>query len=109
MDVATTPKARGKASAAKEFLQSYWCKRVVLLMRAMHPWITMQYVSLFRSHMVRASLIILKLLSAGAANALFFTASAVSADSEKDCGPPETFGETYASRWRCGHTLCLHG
>ncbi|CAE7554155.1 rngB [Symbiodinium sp. CCMP2592] len=92
MDMATT-KENSKTSAVKEFLQSYWCKRVVLLMRAMHPWITMQYVSLFRSHVVRASLITLKLVSTGAANALFFAASAVSADSEKDCGPPETFGE----------------
>ena len=93
MDVATTPTERRKASAAKEFLKSYWCKRVVLLTRAMHPWITMQYVSLFRSHVVRASLIILKLVSTGAANALFFAASAVSADSERDCRPPENFGE----------------
>ncbi|CAE7201608.1 Atrnl1 [Symbiodinium sp. KB8] len=93
MDVATTPPERRKASAAKEFLKSYWCKRVVLLTRAMHPWITMQYVSLFRSHVVRASLIILKLVSTGAANALFFAASAVSTDSERDCRPPENFGE----------------
>ncbi|OLQ14692.1 Attractin-like protein 1 [Symbiodinium microadriaticum] len=93
MDVATTPTERRKASAAKEFLKSYWCKRVVLLTRAMHPWITMQYVSLFRSHVVRASLIILKLVSTGAANALFFAASAVSTDSERDCRPPENFGE----------------
>jgi len=96
MDVATTPPERRKASAAKEFLKSYWCKRVVLLTRAMHPWVTMQYVSLFRSHVVRASLIILKLVSTGAANALFFAASAVSTDSERDCRPPENCGERLA-------------
>ena len=69
---------KGKSLAAKDFLNSRWCKRVVLLTRAMHPWVTMQFVSLFRSHAVRASLIILKLVSAAAANALFFSSSAAS-------------------------------
>ena len=41
-----------KSLVAKGFLDSFWCKRVVLLMRAMHPWVTMQFVSLFRSHVV---------------------------------------------------------
>ncbi|CAE7035576.1 rngB [Symbiodinium natans] len=93
----TTDQGKDKSLAAKDFLNSFWCKRVVLLMRAMHPWVTMQFVSLFRSHVVpwqvRASLIILKLVSAACANALFFTSSAVAADADMGCGPLETAGE----------------
>ena len=48
----TTDYRRSKSLVAKNFLNSFWCKRVVLLMWAMHPWITMQFVSLFRSHVV---------------------------------------------------------
>ncbi|CAE7204363.1 gefF [Symbiodinium natans] len=89
----TTDYRRSKSLVAKNFLNSFWCKRVVLLMWAMHPWITMQFVSLFRSHVVRASLIILKLVSAACANALFFTSSAVAADADMNCAPLETTGE----------------
>ncbi|CAE7740185.1 rngB [Symbiodinium pilosum] len=84
---------RSKASVAEQFLKSGWHKRVLLLTRAKHPWVTMQYVSLFRSHTVRASLIILKLVSAAAANALFFISAATTPDSDPDCAPPQNFAE----------------
>ncbi|CAE7257526.1 rngB, partial [Symbiodinium pilosum] len=82
-----------KASTVDEFLRSPWYKRVFVLVRAMHPWITMQYVSLFRSHAVRAALIILKLVSAGAVNALFFISTSTTPDSDSACAPPQNFGE----------------
>ena len=85
--------ARRKAWVAEQFLHSAWLNRVLLLARAKHPWITMQFVSLFRSHTVRASLIILKLVSAAAANALFFISTATTPDSDPDCAPPQDFGE----------------
>ena len=82
-----------KASTVDEFLRSPWYKRVFVLVRAMHPWITMQYVSLFRSHAVRAALIILKLVSAAAANAVFFISTSTTPDSDSACTPPQNFGE----------------
>ena len=85
--------ANARASAAEEFVKSPWYKRVVVLVRAIHPWITMQYVSLFRSHAVRAALIILKLVSAAAANALFFISTSTTPDSDSECAPPESFAE----------------
>ncbi|CAE7834470.1 rngB [Symbiodinium sp. CCMP2592] len=50
------------------------------------------FVSLFRSHTIRAALLILKLVSAAATNALFFSGSAMSGSSDDGC-VPETFAE----------------
>ncbi|OLQ12350.1 hypothetical protein AK812_SmicGene3718 [Symbiodinium microadriaticum] len=83
---------RKKAFAARQFLSSPFVLRVLLLMRAKHPWIALQFVSLFRSHTICAALLILKLISAAALNALFFSGSAMSGSSDDGC-VPETFAE----------------
>ncbi|CAE7205825.1 Zan [Symbiodinium sp. CCMP2456] len=83
---------RKKAFAARQFLSSPFVLRVLLLVRAKHPWIALQFVSLFRSHTIRAALLILKLVSAAATNALFFSGSAMSGSSDAGC-VPETFAE----------------
>ena len=85
--------AAARSAAVEQFLNSPWYRRVALLLRAMHPWITMQFLSLFRSHAVRASLIILKLVSAAAANAFFFISTSTTPDSDLDCRVPQNLGE----------------
>ena len=85
--------AAARSAAVEQFLNSPWYRRVALLVRAMHPWITMQFLSLFRSHAVRASLIILKLVSAAAANAFFFISTSTTPDSDFDCRVPQNLGE----------------
>ncbi|CAJ1381812.1 unnamed protein product [Effrenium voratum] len=76
--------------AVETFVSSGWCKRVAMLFPAVHPWVAITLFSMFTSHAVRAALIILKLSTSAASNALFFTSASSTPDSDAECAPPQT-------------------
>ncbi|CAE7197674.1 HERC1 [Symbiodinium natans] len=78
------------ANTVQCILDSRWYKRVGLLFPAFHPWIALLRLSLLTSYKVRVSLIFLKLCTAGATNALFFTSSSPGPDSDPSCKKPQT-------------------
>lgn len=71
------------------FLSSSVFLRLRLLFPALHPYVENTHVSLFTSHLTRTTLIILKLISAAATGALFFSSSASPPDADPDCKEPE--------------------
>jgi len=71
------------------FLSSSVFLRLRLLFPALHPYAENTRVSLFTSHVTRTTLIILKLMSAAATGALFFSSSASTPDADPDCEEPE--------------------
>ncbi|CAE7253645.1 HERC2 [Symbiodinium sp. CCMP2456] len=68
------------ASAVQSILQRGWCSRVCLLVPAFHPWIALLRFSILTPYTVRVALVFLKLCTAGATNALFFTSTTPSPD-----------------------------
>lgn len=80
------------ASTVRSILTSRWYIRVGLLFPAFHPWIALLRLSLLTSYKVRVSLIFLKLATAGATNALFFTSSSPPLDSDPACRTPQSLG-----------------
>jgi len=80
------------ASTVRSILTSRWYIRVGLLFPAFHPWIALLRLSLLTSYKVRVSLIFLKLTTAGATNALFFTSSSPPLDSDPACRTPQSLG-----------------
>jgi len=71
------------------FLSSSVFLRLRLLFPALHPYMENTRVSLFTSHVTRTTLIILKLMSAAATGALFFSSSASPPDADPDCEESE--------------------
>ena len=82
------------AVAVEKFLSSSWLQRVMILLPCMHPWVTLRLASIFRPHVVRAALVILKLVSAAFTNAMFFTSTGTQAmGSDDECTEPQSFAE----------------
>ncbi|CAE7234800.1 unnamed protein product [Symbiodinium sp. CCMP2456] len=75
------------AVAVQSILKSCWLVRVGMLFPAFHPWIALLRHSLLTTYKVRVALIFLKLCTAGATNALFFTSSAPGPNSDPNCRP----------------------
>ncbi|CAE7755059.1 HERC2 [Symbiodinium microadriaticum] len=73
------------ASAVQSVLQRGWCSRVCLLIPAFHPWIALLRFSILTPYTVRVALVFLKLCTAGATNALFFTSTTPSPDDDPSC------------------------
>ncbi|CAE7885026.1 unnamed protein product [Symbiodinium microadriaticum] len=75
------------AGAVQSILRSCWLVRVGMLFPAFHPWIALLRHSLLTTYKVRVALIFLKLCTAGATNALFFTSSSPGPGSDPNCRP----------------------
>eukprot|EP00440_Ansanella_granifera_P011823 gb/GFBE01012841.1/.p1 GENE.gb/GFBE01012841.1/~~gb/GFBE01012841.1/.p1 ORF type:complete len:664 (+),score=137.13 gb/GFBE01012841.1/:1-1992(+) len=73
-----------------DFLNAGWCKRVFMLFPALHKWLQMLRFNLFVSHTARTALIMMKLTSAAATSALFFSGSSFANDSDPDCQESES-------------------
>ena len=73
------------ASAVESILQRGWCSRICLLVPAFHPWIALLRFSILSPYTVRVALVFLKLCTAGATNALFFTSTTPSPDDDPAC------------------------
>jgi len=75
------------------YLSASWCRRVMILLPCLHPWVRLALLSLFKSHTMRAALVVLKLSTSAFANALFFTTAAQTADSDDECAAQESLGQ----------------
>eukprot|EP00434_Breviolum_minutum_P036960 symbB.v1.2.032758.t2/scaffold3973.1/size47119/1 len=74
--------------AATSFLErGYFC-RLALLLPAVHNWLKLRQMSVLIPYSVRAMLIGMKVISAEALCALFFSSSAPTPDSDPKCNPP---------------------
>lgn len=81
----------GGVRIVEGFLSGSWSSRVCSLAPAVHPWLKAVQSSLFSSHSSRTMLMYLKLVTAGAVNALFYQGSALSTKTEsEECREPET-------------------
>lgn len=79
--------------AVNRYLSASWCRRVMILLPCLHPWVRLALLSLFKSHTMRAALVVLKLSTSAFANALFFTTAAQTADSDDECAAQESLGQ----------------
>ncbi|CAE7309516.1 Atrnl1 [Symbiodinium necroappetens] len=79
--------------AVNRYLSASWCRRVMILLPCLHPWVTLALLSLFKSHTMRAALVVLKLSTSAFANALFFTTAAQGADSDDECAEQASLGQ----------------
>ena len=70
--------------AVNQYLSASWYHRVAMLLPCLHPWLMLTLMSLFRSHTMRAALIVLKVATSAFANALFFTSGAQGRDSDAE-------------------------
>ncbi|CAE8592839.1 unnamed protein product, partial [Polarella glacialis] len=61
--------------AKKGMMETNWLGRVVMLLKAGHPWMLVLQSSIVRSHMVRFALIFCKMTGTAAAIALFYESS----------------------------------
>ena len=77
------------AGAATSFLQSGFLCRLGMLLPAGHTWLKIRQMSVLIPYSVRVALIGMKVISAAAMGALFFSSSAPTPDSDPDCTPPE--------------------
>ena len=77
------------AGAATSFLQSGFLCRLGMLWTAGHTWLKIRQMSVLIPYSVRVALIGMKVISAAAMGALFFSSSAPTPDSDPDCTPPE--------------------
>ncbi|CAJ1448389.1 unnamed protein product [Effrenium voratum] len=62
-------------SALETFVDSCWCRRVWILFGSGHPWLVLRRICMFSTARVRLALIFMKILSMGAANAVFFSST----------------------------------
>jgi len=60
-------------SALEMFVDSSWFRRVGILFSSAHPWLVLRRICMFSTAKVRLALIFLKIVSLGAANAVFFS------------------------------------
>jgi len=80
---------RSGSGAATSFLQSGFLCRLGMLLPAGHTWLKIRQMSVLIPYSVRVALIGMKVISAAAMGALFFSSSAPTPDSDPDCTPPE--------------------
>jgi len=74
--------------AATSFLQRGFLCRFALLFPAAHNWLKLRQMSVLIPYSVRVALIAMKVISAEALSALFFSSSAPTPDSDPKCSPP---------------------
>ena len=82
------------AGAVQSMLKRQWCVRICLLFPAFHPWVALLRYSIITPRKVRAALIFLKLCTAGATNALFFTGTTPGPDDDPSCRQKGNFLQT---------------
>ena len=75
-------------AAARAFLERGWVCRIATLWPASHPWMTATYFSMLAPIRVSVALLFLKVTSAGALSAVFFSSGSPSPDADPECTPP---------------------
>ena len=75
-------------AAARAFLERGWLCRIATLWPASHPWMTATYFSMLAPIRVSVALLFLKVTSAGALSAVFFSSGSPSPDADPECTPP---------------------
>jgi len=84
--------------AATSFLERGFLYRLALLLPAAHTWLKLRQMSVLIPYSVRVALIAMKVTSAEALGALFFSSSAPTPDSDPKCSPPsDNFERTVQS------------
>lgn len=86
--IAVDSEDHGQA-AAEAFLQRGWLCRIATLWPASHPWIKAIHFSMLAPVRVNVALLFLKITSAGALGAVFYSSSSPSPGSDPDCFPPK--------------------
>lgn len=75
-------------AAAEAFLQRGWLCRIATLWPASHPWMKATHFSMLAPVRVNVALLFLKITSAGALSAVFFSSGSPSPGSDPECFPP---------------------
>ena len=97
------------SDAADQFLQSNPLYRILLLFPALHPWCRMMHYSLVRPYSSRVAQYIMKILSAGAIGALFFSTSAATPDSDPECSQSPELAARFARTATVGFVSTMLG
>ncbi|CAK9005235.1 unnamed protein product [Durusdinium trenchii] len=87
-DVIYMKSAEVGAGAAEQFLRSNCFGRICALFPAVHAWLKVLRFSVVVSHSVRVMLIAMKIISAGALGALFFSTTEHTPESDPECVEP---------------------
>eukprot|EP00435_Cladocopium_sp_Y103_P046814 s3310_g13.t1 len=90
------------AGAAKLYLEGNILSRMMLLFPAAHSWLKVVQFSISISYSQRVALIGMKVLSAGMLNAVFFSSSASTPDSDPDCKPKSGTLEYWSQKFSVG-------
>ncbi|CAE7546111.1 Lztr1 [Symbiodinium sp. CCMP2592] len=97
------------ATAVRSILKSRWYARVCLLFPAFHPWLAVLRLSILTSYKVRVALIFLKLCTAGATNAVFFSSTSPAPGSDPSCLPTQNLLEQLVQNTVVGMMSALLG
>ena len=74
--------------AARAFLERGWLCRIATLWPATHPWMTATHFNMLAPVRVSVALVFLKVTSAAALSAVFFSSGSPSPDADPECSPP---------------------
>ena len=75
-------------AAARAFLERGWLCRIATLWPATHPWMTATHFNMLAPVRVSVALVFLKVTSAAALSAVFFSSGSPSPDADPECSPP---------------------
>eukprot|EP00435_Cladocopium_sp_Y103_P053440 s657_g17.t1 len=90
------------AGAANEFLSGNVVTRMRLLFPAAHTWAKLAQFSIAVSYSIRVALLSMKVLSAGALNALFYSSSSPAPGSDPECSPKSGSFEYWVQKFTVG-------
>eukprot|EP00438_Fugacium_kawagutii_P023046 Skav227260 [mRNA] locus=scaffold3417:21309:29480:- [translate_table: standard] len=101
-------KDEGQA-AAEAFLQRGWLCRVATLWPASHPWAKATHFSMLAPVRVSVALLVLKITSAAALSAVFFSSGSPTPDADPECFPTKGSAEQIIQTFGVGLFTAILG